>query len=203
LNFPGISNGGGLPIGAIAGGAAGGVVVIIFMAFVGWRYRRRSHRSKPTELAANEAGNNNNNNNNNNDYSKAELPNTEATAGPRSSLLRKPVASVSVTQSPVSPLDEEKAKAFGRSPQPTQAEMDAPNRTEVPGGPNAQELPHDRPQYEVQGSNQFPSSPNAQELHHNRPQYEVQGSNQYPVELNAPRANMNEGPFEMDGRPWE
>jgi hypothetical protein len=167
------------------------------MAFVGWRYRRRSHKSKPTELAANEAGDNNNNN----DYSKAELPNTEAAAGPQSSLLRKPIASVS--QSPVSPLDEEKAKAFRRSPQPTQAEMDAPNRMEVPGGPNAQELPHDRPQYEVQGSNQFPSSPNVQELHHDRPQYEVPGSNTYPVELNAPRANMNEGPFEMDGRPWE
>jgi hypothetical protein len=198
VNLPGTSNG-GLPIGAIVGGVAGGVVVIIFMAFVGWHYRRRSHRSKPTELAANEAGNNNNNN----DYWKAELPNTEAASGPQSWLLGKPVASVNVTQSPVSPLDEEKAKAFVRPPQPTQAEMDAPNRTEVPGGPNAQELPHDRPQYEVQGSDQFPSSPNAQELHHDRPQYEVQGSNQYPVELNAPRANMNEGPFEMDGQPWE
>jgi hypothetical protein len=195
VNLPGTSNG-GLPIGAIAGGAAGGVVIIIFMAFVGWHYRRRSHRSKPTELAAKEAGNNN-------DYWKAELPNTEVASGPQSSLLGKPVASVSVTQSPVSPLDEEKAKAFGRSPQPTQPEMDATNRREVPGGPNAQELPHDRPQYEVQGSDQFHSSPNAQELHRDRPQYEVQGSNQYPVELNAPRANMNEGPFEMDGRPWE
>jgi hypothetical protein len=196
VNLPGASNG-GLPIGAIAGGVAGGVVVIIFMAFVGWRYRRRSYGSKPTELAANEAGNNYNNN-----YSKAELPNTEAAAGPGSSLLRKPVAPVSVTQSPVSPLDEEKKKAFEKTPQPTQAEMDAPNRMELPGGPNAQELPHDRPQYEVPGSNQFPASPNAQELHHDRPQYEVPGSNQYPVELNTPRANMNEGPFEMDGRPW-
>ena len=168
------------------------------MAFVGWRYRRCSHRSKPTELAANEAGNNYNT-----DYSKAELPNTEAAAGRRSSLLRKPVAPVSVTQSPVSPLDGEKTKAFDRTPLPTQAEMDASNGMEVPGGPNAQELPHDRPQYEVPSSNQFHASPNAQELHHDRPQYEVPGSNQYPIELNTPRANMNEGPFEMDGQPWE
>ena len=151
------SSGGKLPIAAIAGGAGGALVFIIFIAFVGWRYRRRSDKKRPFGDAG--FGRENKP-----DFSKPELANSEVARPPaKNTILRKPAPVVN--QAPVSPLERE-----GR--------MDAPNRVEVPAGPNAQEMPHDRPQYEVHGSHQ------------------------HPFELSGARANMNEGPFEMDGRPW-
>jgi hypothetical protein len=102
--------------------------------------------------------------------------------------VRKPTPSVAV--SPVSPMENESAVLAGR------AEMEAQNRSEVPAGPNAQELHPEQARYEVQGQLSAQESVNA-------PRYEVPGSHQHPVETAAPgvpRANMNEGPFyELEG----
>lgn len=108
------------------------------------------------------------------DWSKAELPSTESNpVPPKSGLLRKPVSNA---VSPVSPVGRPSPLS---SPNQRPAEMPAPPapfRSEVPAGPNAQELHHDVPQYEVSGSHQFPAE---------------MGSNL-------------SGPFEMDGgRHWQ
>ncbi|KAE8442365.1 hypothetical protein EG329_003436 [Mollisiaceae sp. DMI_Dod_QoI] len=164
------SSSSGVPVAAIAGAIAGAVVFICIMLFVGWRYRRgRMHPKPPAPVMVESSGDDGRP-----DWSKAELPNTETTAiSPKSSLLRKPVSGI---LSPVSPIDSPNPFSV---PQRRPAEMSArpaPNRAEVPGGPNAQELQH------------------------NMRQHEVPGSNQFPVEMGASLS----GPFEMDsGHHWQ
>lgn len=149
----------GVPVAAIGGAVGGGVLFICFMLFVGWRYRRQNLKNKPPPTIV-EPGSNDGRP----DWSKAELGNTETTTmSPKTSLLKKkPVPGAT---SPVSPIDS----SPGQRP------------LEIAGSPRT--LPA-----------QLPSGPNAQELHHDMPQYEVPGSTHHPVEMSA---NLS-GPFEMD-----
>jgi hypothetical protein len=192
-----------IPLGAIIGGAAGGVICIIFILVVGWRYRLRRRRPSPPfpnlppppQLVATNV--------NRNDYGKAELAGNSSYAQDR--LSKSPAASKATPTlsvvSPVSPMTEKESPMLAGTLElegqntglSGRTEMEAQNRNEVPAGPNAQELHPEHVRYEVQGQ------PYAHELV-NAPRYEVPGSNQHPVEAPATSANMNEGPFfELEG----
>jgi hypothetical protein len=189
-----------IPLGAIIGGAAGGLIFIVFILVLGWRYRLRRRRAPPfpnlppPQLVAP--------NMNRNDYDKAELAGNSAFTSnslSKTPVARKPTPTMSVV-SPVSPMTENASPLAGKLELEGQntglsgrTEMEAQNRSEVAGGLNTQELHPEHARYEVQGQ------PHAHELV-NAPRYEVQGSNQHPVEVPATRANMNEGPFfELEG----
>lgn len=167
-----------IPLAAIVGGAVGGGLFIIFILFVGWRYRLNRRRRTPrvfpnlpppqlVDLDLNR-----------NKYDKAELENTSTTNRlSKNPSVGKPTPTLSVV-SPVSPTDEKTSPLLaGRT------EMEAQNRSE---------LHPEHASYEIQGG------PHAHELTVNVPRQEVQGSTQYPVEVPATSANMNEGPvFEL------
>jgi hypothetical protein len=148
------SNSKGVPVAAIAGAAAGGFAFVLFLLLVALRYRRHRLRNRPPPPPAILGPGPRLGPGDGPDWSKAELSNTEAKAvSPKSTVPRKPVSVVS----PVSPVGRPSALS---SPNQRPAEMavpPAPFRAEVPGGPNAQELHHDVPQYEVSGSHQFPA----------------------------------------------
>ena len=162
-----------IPLAAIIGGSVGAVIVVAFILFVGWRYRRRHYKPRPpAELSSQPAP----------DYDgKAELAGGSAYSAAnilsKSQIPRKPTPGSGV--SPVSPIDE---KETALSPLAGRTEMDVPDSDQVPAGPTAHELHPEHARYEVQGQ------PHAPELV-NAPRYEVQGSNP------PPSANMNDGPF--------
>jgi len=185
-----------IPLGAIIGGAAGGVIFIIFILVAGWRYRRkRLPRQPPFPMQQYTPPVNNNIN----QPGKAELAGTSMFSASKLSQnpsLSEPTPTMSIV-SPVSPM-EEKANPLpaGRlemeaqyAALPGRTEMEAQNRHEVPSRPNPQELHPEHARYEVQGQ------PHAQELGSSAPRYEVQGSNQHPFEVPALSANMNSGPY--------
>jgi len=193
-----------IPLGAIIGGAAGGFIFIVFILCVGWRYRRRRRAPPPyPNLRPPGPPMQPMNSMNNNNFGKAELASNTAYPPNRLSknpaVVSKPTPTMSVV-SPVSPMEEKGSplplgnlELEGSGKLTGRTEMEARNRSEVPGGPSIQELHPEHAIYEVQGQ------PHAHELV-NDPRYEVHGSTQHPVEVPAASANMTEGPFyELEG----
>ena len=192
IGLPGATH---IPLGAIIGGAAGGIIVIICILVAGWRYRRkRLPRQPPFPMQQY----NPHVNNSINQPGKAELAGTSTFSGSKSS---KPTPSMNIV-SPVSPMEEKvNPLPAGRLEMeaqyavlPGRTEMEARNRSNVPTRRTPQELHSEHARYEVQGQ------PHAQELANAAPRYEVQGSNRHPVEVPGFSANMNSGPYyELEG----
>ncbi|KAE9380440.1 hypothetical protein N431DRAFT_395306 [Stipitochalara longipes BDJ] len=183
-----------IPLGAIIGGAAGGIVFIIFILVAGWRYRRRRLPRQPPFPIQQYTPHVNNNSN---ESGKAELAGTSTFSAGK--LSKNPSMSI---VSPVSPMEEkENPLPAGRLEMeaqyavlPGRTEMEAQNRSAVSTRLHPQELHPEHARYEVQGQ------PHARELGNATPSYEVQGSNQHPVEVPALSANMISGPYyELEG----
>jgi hypothetical protein len=167
------SGGSKVPIGAIAGGAAGAVVLIILILFAGWRYRRR-HGSHPMAPLPGETGGapSSHPTQDNYDYGKAELASTSVKPV-KSPILRKAVPIVKEKEEVVSPIEHTGLNELQSPP--------APDRAEAPGNTNAAEMQGARDPAEVQNVERQQRS-------------EMGDRNLDPVEMSA-----TSGPFELHG----
>lgn len=162
------SGGSHVPIGAIAGGAVGAVILIVLILIGGWRYRRRYGPRHPAPISAGTGGNSSPPQDTY-DYGKAELASTSVKPV-KSSILRKAVP-VKENEETVSPIEHTGVNEL-QSPPP-------PIRTEKLGTTNVAEMQGVRDPVEVQ---------NVEHQHRS----EVADRNLDPVEMSA-----TSGPFEL------
>ena len=129
------SGGHSVPIGAIAGGAAGAIVLIILLLFAVCRYRRRRRYRGPGFGVAGPAGAGGYSSPppDRFDYGKTELASTSMNPV-HSPILRKPTPVIGEREQPVSPIEDRGLNELQSPSAPNRTETGTTNAAEMQGG---------------------------------------------------------------------